>query len=219
MKKIRLGLVDDHHLFSKSLSMLLQSFPGFSVDMEASNGRDLQQKLAGRKEVPEIMLIDVAMPLMDGIETAQWLRRTHQHIKMVALSMDDKESTIISMLRAGCCGYLLKDTHPEELERALNEVYIKGFYNSDASMIGYRKILEAGEPHPEVNLSDKEAEFILLACSDLTYKEIAQQMGNSERTVDGYRESVFRKFHVQSRVGMALEAIRRGMIDLSQPLR
>ncbi|MBS1558155.1 MAG: response regulator transcription factor [Bacteroidetes bacterium] len=210
---IRIGLVDDHQLFSKSLSLLLKSIDGYVIEVEACNGKDLQQKLSARP-APDIMLIDVNMPLMDGRETARWLRASYPFMKMVALSMDDKESTIISMLKAGCCSYLYKDIHPEELESALHHVYQYGYYNLDALHNKNRKAMNDNEAQASVHLSDKESEFVLLACSDLTYKEIAHRMNHSERTIDGYRESVFKKYQVQSRVGMALEAIRRGLVIL-----
>lgn len=209
---IRLGLVDDHRLFSKSLSLLLKALDDCLVELEASNGKDLQEKMKDTSLPPDIMLIDVNMPLMDGKETAQWLRTTYPSIKLIALSMDDKESTIIGMLRAGCCCYLYKDIHPDELEVALREVYHNGYYNADATHRMQRKI--ENDNVLTVHLSQKETEFLLHACSDLTYKEIAMQMNLSERTIDGYREAIFKKFNVQSRVGMALEAIRRGLIDI-----
>jgi DNA-binding NarL/FixJ family response regulator len=214
MSKITIGIVDDHHLFSKSLSLLLKSFADFEVQLEASNGSDLQEKIKVAPTKPDIMLIDVAMPIMDGIQTAKWLRETYPAIKCVALSMNDKESVIIDMLKSGCCAYLFKDTHPDELERALKDVYTKGYYNSDASILGFRKLIMASENPEELVFTDKEIEFLGLACSDLTYKEIAKLMSVSERTVDGYREGLFQKFRVQSRTGMALEGLRRGLIKL-----
>lgn len=214
MGKISIGIVDDHHLFSRSLSLLLKSFDEFEVVVEASNGVDVQEKLKSTDTLPDIILLDVAMPFMDGVQTAKWLKENHPAIKLVALSMNDKESVIIEMLRSGCCAYLFKDTHPDELERALKEVHVRGFYNSDASIIGFRKMLMASEKPEEIILSDKEIEFLSLSCSDLTYKEISKIMNVSERTVDGYRETLFQKLRVQSRTGMALEGLRRGLIKL-----
>ena len=121
-------------------------------------------------------------------------------------------TTIISMIKAGCCAYLLKDIHPEDLNKALHEIYYKGYYNADAVNINYRRLLQHQEK--EVQLTDKEKEFLQLACSDATYKQIAATMHLSERTVDGYRENLFRKLNVQSRTGMALEAIRRNIVSL-----
>ena len=210
--KIPIGIVDDHQLFLKSLSLMLQSFNNYDVVIEAANGKDLQEKMSDKKRVPEIMLIDVNMPVMDGIATAAWINQNFPSVKLVALSQNDGDKTIIGMIKAGCCAYLLKDTHPNELEKALNEIHTKGFYNADVSNINYRRLLQFEKD--TLNITDKEKAFLQYACSDLTYKQIAMQMNLSERTIDGYRESLFHKLKVQSRVGLALEAIRRELVSL-----
>lgn len=209
--KISIGIVDDHQLFLKSLGLMLESFKEFNVVVMAVNGADLQKKLS-ENDLPEIMLIDVNMPVMDGIETAKWLSQTHPEIKLVALSMNDADKTIIAMIKAGCCAYMLKDTHPNELEKALTEIHAKGFYNSDVSNINYRRLLLAENDTPEI--TEKEHIFLQYVCSDMTYKQIAAEMHVGERTVDGYRENLFHKFNVQSRVGLALEAIRKDLVKL-----
>ncbi|WP_143307208.1 response regulator transcription factor [Chitinophaga vietnamensis] len=212
--KITIGLVDDHQLFLKSLGMMLESFQVYEVAVEALNGKDLQHKLATANSKPSLMLIDVNMPVMDGIETARWLTTHHPEIKLVALSMNDSDQAIIKMIQAGCCAYLLKDTHPNELEKALHEIHTKGYYNADASNINFRRLLQKADELKEIKLSAKELQFLKLACSELTYKEIAANMKLSERTIDGYRESLFEKFHVQSRVGLCLEALRKEFVSL-----
>ncbi|HMR82428.1 MAG TPA: response regulator transcription factor, partial [Niabella sp.] len=166
------------------------------------------------KELPEIILIDVNMPVMNGIETAKWLSENYPQIKPVALSMNADDNAIISMFKAGCCGYLLKDTHPNELEKALDEISRKGFYNADAGNISFRRILMKADEKEDIQISPKEMIFLQYACSDLTYKQIAAEMNLSERTIDGYRESLFRKFNVQSRVGLCLEALRKEFVKL-----
>jgi DNA-binding NarL/FixJ family response regulator len=209
--KISVGIVDDHKLFLKSLSLLLSGLENFTVSLEALNGKDLEDKMRNTQAVPDIMLIDVSMPIMDGIATASWLSQHYPSIKLVALSVSDSDKTIIAMFKAGCCAYLLKDTHPTDFENALNQIYTKGYYNSDASNINYRRLLRAEET---IQISENEQKFLQLACSDLTYKQIAAEMNKSERTIDGYRESLFTKLAVQSRVGMALEAIRKDLVKL-----
>lgn len=212
--KVTIGLVDDHQLFLKSLSLMLESFNNYEVVVEALNGKDLMQKMETVKKTPDIMIIDVNMPVMEGIETARWLSEKYPAMRLIALSMNDQDKAIIGMLKAGCCAYLLKDTHPTELEKALAEVHAKGYYNADMSNINFRRLLMKSDEKPEIVLTPKEQQFLPLACSDLTYKQIAAEMNLSERTVDGYRESLFQKFHVQSRVGLCLEAIRKGFVTL-----
>lgn len=211
---ITVGIVDDHQLFVRSLSLMLEAFKEFDVVVEALNGKDLQQKLASLKEVPSIMLVDVSMPVMDGIATATWLSEKYPLMKLAALSMNDSDKTIVSMIKAGCCAYLLKDTHPTELEKALHQIDQKGYYNSDATNLNYWRVLKAGSEAPGIQLTENEKTFLQLACSDLTYKVIAAKMLKSERTIDGYREALFEKFNVQSRVGLCLEAIRQGFVTL-----
>jgi len=211
--KIRIGLVDDHQLFRKSVSLMLQSF-GFEVVVDANHGKELQEKFLKLNPLPDIMLIDVEMPIMNGFETASWIRQAHPSIRTVALSMNDKEVTIMGMIRAGCCSYLLKDTAPEILELALREVYHKSYYNSDLNTSNLGKMIIENQSEFSMVLTDKELEFLRLSSTDLTYKEMSAKMKTSSRAIDGFRETVFTKFNVQSRTGMVMEGIRRGLIVL-----
>ncbi len=211
---IKIGIADDHQLFVKSLGLMLATFNHYQVVVEAANGKDLIEKMKVLKEEPDIMLLDVNMPQMNGVETAKWLTEHYPVIKLVALSMNDNDHTIIEMVKAGCCAYLLKDTHPNELEKALNEIATKGYYNGDASNINFRRLLQSQAETDALNLTEREKQFLQHACSDMTYKHIAGLMGVSERSVDGYRENLFGKFNVQSRVGLCLEAVRRKLVNL-----
>jgi DNA-binding NarL/FixJ family response regulator len=213
MHKIRIGITDDQQLFLRSLSTLIGTFRQCAIVVEALNGRELLEKLVKGGLLPEILLIDVNMPVMDGVATVKAITRQYPLIRTVALSMKDDDHTIIQMIRAGCCAYLLKDIHPDELERALVEIHAQGSYNADASNVTHRRVIRAEDPGART-LSEKEKAFLKLACSDLTYKQIAGEMNLSERTIDGYRESLFEKLNVQSRVGMVLEALRRHIIEL-----
>lgn len=212
--KITVGITDDHQLFLKSLSVLINSFSNFKVVLEALNGQELLNKLAVLSDLPEIILIDVNMPVMNGITTVQKVAEKYPLIKMIALSMKDDDTTIINMIKEGCNAYLQKDIHPDELEKALQQVYTKGIYNGDSFNINYHRLLTHEKQAKTLHLTDKEKLFLQLACSDFTYKKIAADMNISERTVDGYREALFEKLNVQSRVGMVLEAIRRELVNL-----
>lgn len=211
--KLTIGIADDHQLFLKSLSVLISTFPGVEVVLEALQGDELLRRLALMPVKPDILLIDVNMPVMDGPHAAQRIAADYPAIRMVALSMKDDDTTIIRMLRSGCCAYLLKDIHPDELEKALNEVNQHGFYNADACNVNYRRLIIKANETNNLHISDRERQFLELACSDLTYKEISAKMFLSERTIDGYRESLFEKMNVKSRVGMVLEAIRQNWVS------
>ncbi len=214
MSRITLGIADDHQLFLKSVSLLINSLDNFEILLEALNGKDLVEKLHAAKTQPDILLVDVTMPVMDGEATVAYVTQHFPAIKTVALSMKDDDVTILKMIKAGCCAYLLKDIHPDELEKALLEIHNKGYYNADAFNINYRRLLITAKKEEAIALTEREKTFLSFACSDLTYKQIAGEMFVSERTVDGYRESLFQKFSVQSRVGLVLEAIRKNLVSV-----
>ena len=142
------------------------------------------------------------------------MQEHYPSIKTVALSMKDDDKTIIKMIKAGCCAYMLKDIHPDELDKALNNIFTKGFYNGDASNINYRRLLLAEKENELLNLSEKEKKFLQFSCSDMTYKEIAAKMNITQRATEYYREILFQRFNVQSRVGLCLEAIRKELVIL-----
>lgn len=212
---VSVAMADDHQLFLKSLSMLVNSFSGFSVVVEALNGKELIERFEQKRIIPDIVLIDVNMQVMDGEATAKYLSEKYPLAKIVALSMKDDSQTILNMLRAGCCAYLLKDIHPDELEKALIEINNTGHYNADAANINFRRLLNY-QNEECLNINEREKRFLQLASTDATYKQIASEMCLSERTIDGYRETLFRKFNVQSRVGLVLEALRRNIVDLDK---
>jgi DNA-binding NarL/FixJ family response regulator len=213
---VSIGITDDNKLFVKSLASLIDTeFEGFQTVAQAFSGEELLKKLETIEVCPEIILLDVNMPNgMGGIKTAEAVTAKYPLIKLVALSQEDNDIIVINMLKAGCCAYLLKDINPEELKRALKEVNIAGYYNGDADNIRFRRMLRNEQNNIQNQLTAKELDFLKLACTDFTYKQIAEKMDKSERTIDGYRESLFEKLNVQSRVGMAMEAIRRKLVSL-----
>ena len=212
--KITIGIADDHTLFLTSLSKLIGSMPAFEVVLEALNGEELLTKLRQGGPVPDILLLDVGMPVLNGIKTAAMLAKDYPTVKTVALSMKGDDTTVISMFKAGCCAYLLKEIGPDELEKALMEIDSHGCYNADPINLNYRRFLQKSNEDKTLQLTAREKEFLKHACSDLTYKEIATLMYLSERTIDGYRDTLFEKMNVKSRVGMALEAIRQNLVSL-----
>ncbi len=208
-------LVDDHAMLRSGLAGLVRDI-GYDVLFEADNGKDFQEKL-DKENLPDIVLLDINMKVMDGYETAAWLRKTHPLIKVLALSMYDDENAILKMLRNGARGYILKDNEPAELRAALDAVVHKGYYYSE--LVTGKLIHSINKEGDEIagnasKLNDRETEFLRLACSELTYKEIAAQMNLSPRTIDGYRDSLFEKLNIKTRTGLAIYAIKNGVVRL-----
>lgn len=212
------AVVDDHVLLRNGLATLIRSLEGYNVLFEADNGKDFIEKLKP-KALPEIVLLDINMPEMDGYDTALWLKRNHPEIKILALSMYDNENAIIRMLKNGAKGYILKDIDPAEFRVALHALVRKGFYYSE--MITGKLIHAVNNlDEPEysirnlVNLNEREIEFLKLVCTEMTYKEIADKMFLSPRTIDGYRDALFEKLTVKTRVGLVMYAIKNGIVTV-----
>lgn len=205
-------IVDDHILIAQALRGIIENFENFEVLYECVNGKDLQQKLKATKQVPAIILLDISMPIMDGFETAKWLQDTHPEILIMTLSMQDDEQSVIKMIKNGANGYLLKNTHPAELEKALTKMINHGYYYPDwasklvfASLNEDKKIISNS-----FKITERESEFLKLAITEMSYKEIADKMCCSPRTVEGYRDTLFEKLELKSRVGLAVFAMKNG---------
>ncbi|HTQ28923.1 MAG TPA: response regulator transcription factor [Puia sp.] len=214
-RKIQVAIADDHTLLRKALARLIASFENYSVLFEAENGKEIKARIT-QNIIPDIVLLDVNMPEMDGYETVRWLYQHYPQIKVLALSMFSDEKTIIKMLRLGAKGYILKNIDPEELRNALDSVMKKNFYLSEyisgKIISGLHK--DAGRDEAPVTLSEKEKEFLKLICTEITYKDIAARMFVSPRTVDEYRNTLFEKLKVKSRVGLVMYAMRNGLVEI-----
>lgn len=214
MKKVKLAVVDDHKLFRDGLTELINGFNEYAVMIEADNGVDFLKQIKA-KGVPEIVLLDINMKEMDGFETAAWLKENHPEVKILVLSMYENENAVIRMIKAGAKGYVLKDITKKELEQALSSLVNKGYYYTDMITGKLIHILSGNDDNKGGNaakdvssLNAKEMEFLKLACTELTYKEIAEKMCLSVHTIDGYRDALFEKLGIKSRVGLAIYAIK-----------
>ncbi len=208
------AIVDDHSLFAGSLEKLINSFDNFRVLFHAKNGQELQQILLKENKIPDVILLDINMPVMDGFETAEWLTKNYRQIKILALSMEDDEHTILKMLRKGAKGYLLKDIHPEILNVALQELVDRGYYHSDKVSETLLHSLNPDENGSILDFKENELTFIQLACSEMTYKEIAEIMNLSPKTIDGYRQDLFRRLKIKNRVGLVIFALKKNLIKI-----
>jgi two-component system invasion response regulator UvrY len=214
-KKIQVAIADDHSLLRKALGKLVASFDNYAVLFEADNGKEIKAKIL-QHIIPDVVLLDVNMPDMDGYETVRWLSQNCPQVKVLALSMFSDEKTIIKMLRLGAKGYILKNIDPEELKNALDSVMQKNFYLSEyisgKIISGLNKDID--KPDEVVTLTEKEKEFLRLICSEITYKDIATKMFVSPRTVDDYRNTLFEKLKVKSRVGLVMYAMKNGLAEM-----
>ncbi|KAA9034545.1 response regulator transcription factor [Ginsengibacter hankyongi] len=211
-------LVDDHVLLRQGLANLVESFGDYKVLFQADNGDQFIEQLSADR-LPHIVLMDINMPVKDGYETSVWLKKNYPAIKILALSMYDNENSVIRMFKAGAKGYILKDCDPSELKNALHALVTKGFYYSEmitGKLIHNINTFDDTENEvAKINkFSEREITFLKLACTEYTYKEIADKMLVSTRSVDGYRDGLFEKLNVKSRVGLVLFAIRNGIITL-----
>ena len=212
---IKIALVDDHVILRKSLAVLIGMLQDFEIIIEANNGEDFIEQLNKKiPVVPDIVLMDITMPVMDGVETTKWLKQNHPKIKVLALSMIKNDLVIIRMIKNGARGYILKDCEPEELKSALLEVYKNGFYYNE--LYSRRGLPETDEAIRQM-INERELVFLRIACSEKSYKEIADEMMVSPRTVDGYRDALFQKLKVTSRVGLVLYALKNDIAQLLSP--
>lgn len=213
-KKYKVAIADDHTLLRNALASLINTFDEYTILFEANNGQELRDNIRQHK-VPDIVLLDVNMPGMDGFETTQWVSKNYPFIKILALSMLSDEKSIIKMFRLGAKGYLLKNTDPEELKTALDSLMSKNVYLSEyVSGKLVSGLQDGGADTKEVVLNEKEREFLRWTCTELSYKDIAEKMHVSPRTVDDYRQSLFNKLKVNSRVGLVMYAIKNGIVEL-----
>jgi DNA-binding NarL/FixJ family response regulator len=215
---LTIALVDDHNLFRKGLIKLINlgdSQNRYNILFEADNGLDLKEKMK-QGPFPDIILMDIDMPDLDGFEAVDWLQRTHPDIKILVISMVESEAEILRMLRLGVKGYLSKDIEVEDMHRALEAIASNGYYYSEAATEVINQKLGGNnkESNTPAYLSEREREFIKMVTTEMTYKEIADKMNLSPKTIDGYREALFERLKVKSRVSLALYAVKHGIVKL-----
>ena len=215
----KIALVDDHVLLRKALALLVESLGDYKIVFQADNGKEMIHNL-GHCEIPELVLMDINMPVMDGFTATQWLKKNHPKIKVLSLSMLDSETAIIKMIQCGARGYVLKDGDPEELKKAIEYVLDHGYFINEQvdneMLLKNQKIAVDLEAENNIKLSEREIEFFRWVCSDKTYKEIAEEMNVSPRTVENYRDSLYKKLRLTTRIGLVLYAIKNHLVELAK---
>lgn len=226
-KQIKIAVVDDHTLFRKCLAGFISSEDNnrYYILFDAESGTDLMAKL-DKNRLPDIIIMDIGMPGMNGYEAVKWLQQNYPTIEILVVSMIESEEAIVKMIKLGVKGYLSKDIDPEDLHAALNDIS-KGQYHYTRFLTGklIHSVLkendnEGGdaslsEARKKWNkLSQREKDFVMLACTEDTYHEIATKLFVAPKTVDGYRESVFEKLGLKNRIALVLFAIKNKFVEL-----
>lgn len=213
-------LVDDHTLFAKALKTLISSFEDTYVTFVANNGQEFVAYIESQKVVPDVVLLDVRMPKMDGIATMQWIEAHHPEINVIAITMEDDEETISQMIRYGCKGYLLKDVEPSKLKESIQKAAKGNYvYSDEAGPKVFERIKNAVASEQETGgivplvFKESEQEFLYYICgTDLNYREIAKRMSLSPSTIDNRRTELYRKLGVNSRISAVLYAMEHRLL-------
>lgn len=216
MKLYRIILADDHILLRDALAKLINNFGEFEVIAKAADGCEVME-LIQQGHQADILLMDFNMPKMDGYKTAKLLAKQQPHLKIAILTMYNTEMLLIRLLQAGVYGFLKKDIHPHELHEALLKIAAGEYYyanHNTAKIVSLLRKQENGQTTFEkLLLTDHEIEFLKLCATDMTYVEIAGTMGLKPKFIDHCRQMLFLKLEVNSRVGLAIFAVKNGLIS------
>jgi DNA-binding NarL/FixJ family response regulator len=212
--KINVGVVDDQHLFRQGMVSLLKEFENINVMLEASHGKELLVQL--HHKIPDVILLDLEMPVMDGIETTQVLKTKYPEIKIIILTMHNEEEMIVHLIEKGVHGFLPKNENIEIVIDAIYSVRESGyFFNEHVSQAMIKGLMSTKKIKPAFNpvkLVDKEIEVVKLICKEYTNKQIAEILSLSNRTIDGYRERILKKIGAKNTVGIVMYAVKHGII-------
>ena len=212
---ITVALADDHTLVMNLLASYLNNNGGFKVLFTAIDGAVVIQQIQ-RGLKPDVLLLDLSMPVIDGHETAVWMKDNYPEVGIIMLTQYDSETTQIRLLHAGVKGFLPKDVHPYDLSDAIRQVKRQGYYYKNLKSRTVN-LVQNNPEHPAITknlFDDTEFEFLQLASTDLTYDQIAAKMKLDKWHMDKLRDTLFEKFGVTTRTGMAMMAVRAGLIGL-----
>ena len=217
LQKIDIIITDDHKLFRMGIHSLLNDFAFVNNIYEAGNGIELLDQIDKVPSKPHVVLLDIKMPEMDGMEANRQLRELYPDIKVIILTMEDDEQFILHMINEGVNGYLMKNADPEELELAIKKVISNDFYFSDdISALVFRNFIEGKRPRKQSDsvLTSRETEVLDLICKEYTAAEIADKMNVSVRTVDGFRRKLLGKTGTKNMAGLVVYAIKNGIVKI-----
>lgn len=216
-KKINVIITDDHKLFRKGIIALLEDFDFIGEINEASNGAELLALLAKIKTLPDVILLDLRMPVMDGVETHKQIRKLYPEIKVIILTMEDDEQYILHLISEGVNGYLLKNADPDEMEKAILKVVENGYYFSEnISTLVVKGMVKKDitEAMPILDFNERELQILELICKEFTAAEIAEKLNLSVRTVEGYRQKLIDKAGVKNVAGLVIFAVKNNLFPI-----
>ncbi|HZI24573.1 MAG TPA: response regulator transcription factor [Chryseolinea sp.] len=215
MKQLKVYIADDHTLFRKAMVNLLRSFERITDVKDAENGKELLTLI--KYEIPDVVIVDLQMPVMDGTETSTIILQKYPDVKVIILTMHDSNKFILHMMDLGVHAFLLKNTEPDELEKAIYAVADKDFYHNELVAAVLRKNVNERKTGQRptfqiAELTEREKEILLLICQELTMKEIGQRLFLSENTVRNHRVNIMEKVGVNNIVGLIKYAYEVGVV-------
>ncbi len=216
MDDVRVAIADDHQIFRKGVILSMRQYTNIKFVMEADNGEEMIKGVAEAK--PDIILMDLRMPVKDGIETTKYINKHFPEIRIIILTMYEDERFVGHLMESGANGYLLKNTEPSEIKKAISDVMRTGFYlNNFVNKILIKKNYSKQKFNPNLNseivISDREKEVLTLVCMEFTASEIAQKMEISPRTVEAIKDRLMERFGVKNSVGLVFYAMKNSLID------
>jgi len=214
--EIKVAIADDHKIFRKGVILSLRHFPNIKFVLEAENGEELLNNIAAAN--PHVVLMDLRMPIKDGIEATKFISKNYPHIAVLVLTMHEDDKFVTHLMENGASGYLLKSTDPAEIKKAIMEVAAKGYYlNNFVNRILLKRAHSKARSIPSLNSSievnDKEKDVIRYICMEFTSQEIGDKMGISARTVESIKERLMERFGVKNTAGLVFFAVRNDLVD------
>ncbi len=220
MKIIKIAIADDEALFRKGMKLILNAYQEFNVEIEAEHGVHLIEQLRAANELPDILLLDLKMPEMNGIEVAKVVQKEFNEIKIIVLSTHFSRAFVINMIELSAVAYLPKNSQPTEVAETIKAVYEKGFYyNNDVLGMIRENIISKtkAKANFEFDLTAREKEILQLICEQYTAPEIAEKLFISPRTVDGHRNNLLSKLNCKNVAGLVVLALQHKIVQI--PLR
>ena len=216
MAEIKVAIADDHKIFRKGVILSLRHYSNLKFVLEAENGEELLNGISQAQ--PDVVLMDLRMPVKDGIETTKQISKLYPHISVIILTMHEDERFVNHLMENGAHGYLLKSTDPSEIKKAITDVVSKGFYlNNFVNRILLKKSHNKSRTLPSLNntldVSEKERNVLNYICMEFTSIEIGEKMHISSRTVESIKEKMMERFGLKNTAGLVFFAVKNNLID------